>query len=112
MVDLFAWRGTIACRFCPGKKKGAVNDSTGRKKILIFDKGVNAPETGGCPTILDRLQTQLPGPDFSAFSADSYGYELSNAPKFVLNLLGFRFGPYSRTASWGRFSQTMERQAA
>jgi hypothetical protein len=46
------------------------------------------------------LQTQLFGPYFSSFSAHSYGYELSNEPKSDLNLLGFRFSPYSRTASW------------
>ena len=47
----------------------------------------------------DQLQTQLFGPYFSSFSAHSYGYELSNEPKSVLKLLGFRFAPYSRTAS-------------
>ena len=41
----------------------------------------------------DRLQTQLFGPYFGSFSAHSYGYELSNDPKSVLNLLDFRFGP-------------------
>jgi len=46
-----------------------------------------------------RLQTQLFGPYFSSFSAHSYGYELSNEPKFDLKLPGFRFGPYSRTGS-------------
>ncbi len=46
-----------------------------------------------------RLQTQLFGPYFSFFSAHSYGYELSNEPKSVLKLPGFRFGPYSRTGS-------------
>jgi hypothetical protein len=47
-----------------------------------------------------RLQTQLFGPDFSSFSAHSYGYELSNDPKSGLKLLDFRYGLYSRTASW------------
>ena len=47
----------------------------------------------------DRLQIQLFGPYFSSFSAHSYGYELANELKSVLNLLDFRFGPYSRTAS-------------
>jgi len=47
----------------------------------------------------DRLQTQLFGPYFNSFSAHSYCYELSNESKSVLKLLGFRFGPYSRTTS-------------
>ena len=47
----------------------------------------------------DQLQTQLFGPYFSSFSAHSYCYELSNEPKSVLKLLGFRFDPYCRTGS-------------
>ena len=47
----------------------------------------------------DRLQIQLFGPYFSSFSAHNYCYELSNEPKHGLKFLGFRFGPYSRTAS-------------
>jgi hypothetical protein len=47
----------------------------------------------------DRLQTQLFGPYSSSFSAHSYCYELSHEPQSVLKLPGFRFGPYSRTAS-------------
>ncbi len=46
-----------------------------------------------------RLQTQLFDPYFSFYSAYSYGYELSNEPKSVLKLPGFRFGPYSQTGS-------------
>ncbi|RLB67113.1 MAG: hypothetical protein DRH08_04465 [Deltaproteobacteria bacterium] len=56
-------------------------------------------DLGDCPTIHDRLQTQLFGPYFSSFSAHSYCYELSNEPKSVLKLLAFRFDPYCRTAS-------------
>ncbi len=52
----------------------------------------------------DRLQTQLFGPYLSSFSAYNYCYELSNEPKFVLKLLDFRFGPYSRTDSWRQSS--------
>ena len=48
----------------------------------------------------DRLQTQLFGPDFSSFSAHSYGYDPSNEPKSVLKLLDFRFDPYYQKASW------------
>ena len=47
----------------------------------------------------DRLQILHFGPYFSSFSAHSYSYELSNEPKSVLKILGFRFGLYSRTAS-------------
>ena len=47
----------------------------------------------------DQLQAQLSGPYFSSFLAHNYSYELSNEPKFVLKLLGFRFGPHSRSAS-------------
>ena len=47
----------------------------------------------------DLLQTQLFGPYFISFSAHSYSYDLSNEPKSVLKLLGFRYGPYSQTAS-------------
>ena len=49
--------------------------------------------------MIDQLQTQLSGPYFSSFSPHSYSYELSKELKSVLRLLGFRFGPYSRTAS-------------
>jgi len=47
----------------------------------------------------DRLQTQLFGPYSSSFLPHSYGYEAANELKSVLKLLGFRFGPYSRTNS-------------
>ena len=47
----------------------------------------------------DQLQTQLFGPYLSSFLAHNYSYELSNEPKSVLKLLGFRFGPHSRTTS-------------
>jgi hypothetical protein len=50
--------------------------------------------------MIDQLQAQLSGPYPSSFSTHSYCYELSNELKSVLRLLGFRFGPYSRTASW------------
>ena len=39
-----------------------------------------------------RLQTQLFDPYWGSFSAHSYGYELSNDPKSVRKLLGFRIG--------------------
>ncbi len=52
----------------------------------------------------DQLQIQLSGSYFSSFSAQNYSYELSNEPKSVLKLLDFRFGPYSRTVSYGEVS--------
>ena len=54
---------------------------------------------GACLTSHDRLQSQLFGPYFSSFSAQSYCYELSNEPKSVLKLLAFHFDPYCRTGS-------------
>ena len=48
---------------------------------------------------MSRLQIRLFGPDFSFFSAHSYGYEPSNELKSVLNHPNFRFGPYSPTVS-------------
>ncbi len=49
---------------------------------------------------MNRLQIRLFGPDFSSFSAHSFGYELSNEPKSGLKHPNFRFGPNSPTASW------------
>ena len=46
-----------------------------------------------------RLQIRLFGPDFSFFSAHSYGYELSNERKSVRKLPDFRFCQQSRAAS-------------
>jgi len=55
----------------------------------------------------DRLQTQLFGSYFSSFLPHSYGYEAANELKSALKLLGFRFGPYSRTGSWGMTGKSM-----
>jgi len=49
-----------------------------------------------------RLQTQLFGSYFSSFLPHSYGYEAANELKSARKPLDFRFGPYSRTGSWGR----------
>ncbi len=48
--------------------------------------------------MIDQLQTRLFGPYLSSFSAHSSCYDLSNEPKSVLNLPGFRFGPILRQA--------------
>jgi hypothetical protein len=48
---------------------------------------------------MSRLQIRLFGPDFSSFSAHSYGYEPSNELKSGLKHPNFRFGPYGPTAS-------------
>ena len=50
-------------------------------QIPFINSNLNTEVLGGCPTIHDRLQTQLFGPYFSSFSAHSYCYELSNKPK-------------------------------
>jgi len=47
----------------------------------------------------DRLQNQLFGSYFGSFLPHSSVYEAANEPKSALKLLGFRFSPYSRTAS-------------
>jgi len=48
---------------------------------------------------MSQLQIRLFAPDLCSFSAHSYGYALSNEPKFGLKLPNFRFGPDSPTGS-------------